>query len=316
MPFDGYLAALVLPLILLTVACLSNRRKRTSRLPFPPGPKPKFILRNLHDVPTEFSWLTYTEWRKQYGNVVHVQVFGNHILFVNSLKAVMELLEKRALKYFDRPPIHRKLFNQHFRRDAITAHHPVQLRKNQEFLCALLSAPENFFNHTKTLTAAITMATVYGYDIDPTHDRFADIAEEAFKKLSENVSKLLDEVKSVPFEFRDGIGGSSMLSELLEHNDTNGGCKERERMIKDVTGVTAVALRVFFLAMALHPEVYGRHRLKSTRSLVSVVCPDSNTEAHFYCEAVIREFSRWRPISPLGVAHATNEDDIYFIPKS
>jgi len=37
-----------------------------------------------------------------------------------------------------------------------------------------------------------------------------------------------------------------------------------------------------------------------------------------YCEAVVREVLRWRPIVPLAIAHATSEDDIYegyFIPK-
>lgn len=37
-----------------------------------------------------------------------------------------------------------------------------------------------------------------------------------------------------------------------------------------------------------------------------------------YIEAVYREVMRWRPVAPLGVPHACNEDDIfegYFIPK-
>jgi cytochrome P450 len=37
-----------------------------------------------------------------------------------------------------------------------------------------------------------------------------------------------------------------------------------------------------------------------------------------YVQAVIREVLRWRPASPLGLPHATNEDDWYegmFIPK-
>ncbi len=39
------------------------------------------------------------------GDVVHAQVFGEHILILNSYKATMELLEKRASIYSDRPTI-------------------------------------------------------------------------------------------------------------------------------------------------------------------------------------------------------------------
>lgn len=37
-----------------------------------------------------------------------------------------------------------------------------------------------------------------------------------------------------------------------------------------------------------------------------------------YCEAAYREVMRWYPVTPLGIAHTTSEDDIYegwFIPK-
>ena len=37
-----------------------------------------------------------------------------------------------------------------------------------------------------------------------------------------------------------------------------------------------------------------------------------------YIEALLREVLRWRPTGPLGVAHATTDDDVlkgYLIPK-
>ncbi len=117
-----FLPFVVLPLFILAVAGLLRRFKATSRLPYPPGPKPRFTTGNLHDVPTELPWLTYTEWGRRYGgrkkfilwlttetvspgDVVHAQVFGNHILIVNWLKAAIELFERRASIYSDRPTI-------------------------------------------------------------------------------------------------------------------------------------------------------------------------------------------------------------------
>jgi hypothetical protein len=35
--------------------------------PLPPGPKPRFIVGNLMDMPRSSGWLTFTEWGKKYG---------------------------------------------------------------------------------------------------------------------------------------------------------------------------------------------------------------------------------------------------------
>ncbi|KAJ6585111.1 cytochrome P450 [Mycena capillaripes] len=287
--------------MILAVAALLKKYKTASQLPFPPGPKPKFIAGNLHDIPTELPWLTYTEWGKQYGEIVHVRVFGEHIVILNSLKAAVELFEKRARIYSDRPAIpmiplmewdfnltfmpyaerwrqYRKLFHQHFRRDAIAAYRPIQLKKVHDLLRGLLQTPEEFFAHTKTVAAAIIMATIYGYDIKPTHDRFVDLAEDAVERLCASVlpgafavntfpflrhlpswfpgcsfhrfaketSNVLAEMKDAPFDFvrqnmRDGVARLSVLGELLEQNDVHGGSKEQETMMKDVTATAYAA---------------------------------------------------------------------------
>ncbi|KAF8158874.1 cytochrome P450 [Mycena galopus ATCC 62051] len=259
---------------------------------------------------------------------------------------------------------YRRLFNQHFRRDAIAAHHPVRFRKIQDFLRGLLSTPEDFFAHTKTLAAAIIMGTVYGYDIKPTHDRFVDLAEEGVRRSFESVlpgayavntfpflryfpswfpgcgfhrfaretSELVDEMKNAPFDFvrqnmRDGVGRSSVLRELLENNDTQGGCKERESMIKDVTALayaaaadtTASTLVIFIMAMALNPEVVRKAQIEIDAVVGIGSLPGfEHRSALPYCEAVVREVFRWKPILPLAIPHLTTEDDIYegyFIPK-
>lgn len=38
-----------------------------NRLPLPPGPVPKFILGNVHQLPKSENWKTYAEWSKIYG---------------------------------------------------------------------------------------------------------------------------------------------------------------------------------------------------------------------------------------------------------
>ncbi|KAF7346528.1 O-methylsterigmatocystin oxidoreductase [Mycena sanguinolenta] len=295
-----YLLAVAVPAILLAVAGLLQRRKATSRLPFPPGPKPRFLVGNLFDIPTKMPWITYAEWGKQYGDIVHAQVFGQHILILNSTKVATELLEKRAAIYSDRPRIpmvsltgwdfgipaipysdkwreRRRLFHQYFRRDAIPAYHPVYFRKIRDLLRDLLSTPEEFATHTKTLAAAIILDTVYGYNLTSIDDRFVHMTEEAIKRINESAlpgacivntlpflrhfpswfpgcsfhrfaqdtRDMVDEMKNVPFNYvkqnmQNGSGRSSVLRELLERNDAHGGSEEREEVFKDVAGIAYV----------------------------------------------------------------------------
>ncbi|KAJ7259505.1 cytochrome P450 [Mycena haematopus] len=74
-----------------------------------------------------------------------------------------------------------------------------------------------------------------------------------------------------------------------------------------------------FLAMAIYPDtqkkaqieidtVVGTHRLPEFEDRLSLP----------FVEALYREVMRWKPVTPLGVAHTSTADDIYsgyFIPK-
>ncbi|KAF8158885.1 cytochrome P450 [Mycena galopus ATCC 62051] len=82
---------------------------------------------------------------------------------------------------------------------------------------------------------------------------------------------------------------------------------------------TSATIRVFILAMALNPEVVRKAQSEIDTVVGLGRLPGfEHRNALPYCEAVVRELFRWRPIAPLGLPHATSEDDIYegyFIPK-
>jgi hypothetical protein len=87
----------------LLVWAFAKRLTARRTLPFPPGPKPLPLLGNLLDLPKEKDWLTYRAWNDRYGDVVSVQVLGQHIVILGSMAAVNDLFDKRSAVYSSRP---------------------------------------------------------------------------------------------------------------------------------------------------------------------------------------------------------------------
>ena len=91
-----------------------------SEFPLPLGPEGFPVIGNLLDMPSNREWITHAEWKDKYGqhdcfvsrtatdtytgDVVHLNVLGQSIIYLCSQSAVWELLEKRSSIYSDRPP--------------------------------------------------------------------------------------------------------------------------------------------------------------------------------------------------------------------
>ena len=81
---------------------------------------------------------------------------------------------------------------------------------------------------------------------------------------------------------------------------------------------TQVAMEVFFLAAAMHPEC----QKAAQAELDAVVGPDrlpefSDYDRLPYVRAFVKELTRWHVSLPMGLPHATVDDDEYnghFIP--
>ncbi|KAF7346364.1 O-methylsterigmatocystin oxidoreductase [Mycena sanguinolenta] len=309
-------------------------------LPFPPGPPSYPFIGNFRDLPTKLPWLTYAKWGMQYGSdVVHASALGQHIVVVNSIKAVVELFEKRSHIHSDRPVI----------------------------------------TMIELLAAAVIMATLYGYEVRPSNDHFVALSENAVNKFSESVfpgaaavntfpilrylpswmpgagfqrfaaesRQSAKEMREVPFDFakrnmvasnvlitpvfvhccfqHDGVDSKSIVARLLEANQARG--RVDEIAIQEVAAVayaagsdtTVSALASFFLAMALHPDVQKKAQTEIDTVVGIHQLPEFKDRPSLpYVEALYREVMRWKPVLPLGLAHASSADDIYngyFIPK-
>ncbi|KIJ52298.1 hypothetical protein M422DRAFT_156199 [Sphaerobolus stellatus SS14] len=268
------------------------------------------------------------------------------------------------MHYNDEWRLNRRLLHQKYRPDAAIAFRPVQLSKIYELLRNLLQAPERFQDHYTYMAASIIMATVYGYDSAPKDDRFIENGDKAitamtnsmfpgaamanavpflkylpswvpgsqFQRRAAECQKLTREMLDLPFEFvkrnmAKGPVTPSIISNLVQANDEQGGSLQGEEMIKGLGATSysagadtvACAIGTFFLAVATHPDVCKQAQQEIDAVTGGQRLPGYEDRPFLpYIEAIYREVMRWRPAMPMGVAHSVIQDDFYegyFIPK-
>ncbi|KAH8999824.1 cytochrome P450 [Lactarius hatsudake] len=93
--------ALYVAVALLSVAFLIHRRRRASALPLPPGPRGWPVIDNLFDWPFESAWIPFAEWSKKFGDIMHIKIFGLHIVVISSFDTANTLMSQAS--YSDRP---------------------------------------------------------------------------------------------------------------------------------------------------------------------------------------------------------------------
>ncbi|KAG6877262.1 hypothetical protein C0993_009031 [Termitomyces sp. T159_Od127] len=170
-------------------------------LPYPPGPAPSPISGNFWGLPTKFPWLKYAEWAKQYGNLIHLKAFTNHIVVVNNVDDATALFEKRSRIYSNRPRStmvelmgfdfsvafigygdkwrrHRRIYHQTLNKAAVQrTQEPTQTLKVHDYLNQLVVAPDDFMAHFRKQVSFLHMA-------QSEIEKFTYISEVALTKLS------------------------------------------------------------------------------------------------------------------------------------
>ncbi|KAF9232016.1 cytochrome P450 [Melanogaster broomeanus] len=80
------------------------------------------------------------------------------------------------------------------------------------------------------------------------------------------------------------------------------------------TETTSSSLMIFTLAMVQNPPVWKRAQaeIDAVLGLDNLKLPDFDDRPSLpYVEAVLRETLRWQPVAPVGVPHATSNNDVY-----
>ncbi|EMD33482.1 hypothetical protein CERSUDRAFT_118062 [Gelatoporia subvermispora B] len=226
---------LVASALLLVLRFVFRKQSPLSRLPLPPGPSPLPVVGNIKDVPTSHEWITYAEWAKTYGDVMHISVLGKSLVLLSSLEAARDLLDKKSAVTSDRPrftmisdlmgwdwAVQFMGMGPRFRRSRKALHqllHPQAARDfygairkgTRSLLRDILHDPAHFDHHLRHHSGGMMMSILYGEDEGPVRDQYVVKAEEAVSGLVEagNVGKFLVDfiplLKYVP-EWMPGAG--------------------------------------------------------------------------------------------------------------
>ncbi|KAG2077743.1 cytochrome P450 [Suillus decipiens] len=176
---------------------------------YPPGPPGWPLIGNILDMPHIKPWLTFTEWGKKYGHILHIEVWGQHIVVVNSVKTAMDMLDNKSAIYSDRPifPVGGELigwkkimtllpYGNHFRRQrqnfhrvigtraAVGTYSQVQEVATRRFLKRVFTKPDQLRAHVRHTAAAVILRISYGYEVKENKDPLVELADRAMSQWS------------------------------------------------------------------------------------------------------------------------------------
>jgi len=185
------------------------RRSNARKLKLPPGPPGHPLIGNLLDIPKEHLWIQANVWARLYGDVTHLNLLGQHLIFLNTEEAANDLLEKRSKIYSDRGPFvalnkmmsadfnlgfmpygdrwrsTRRVFLEGFRKKAVGSYDFTREKRTRILLRQLSDTPETFFDHLLHFASANILETVYGIDLQNSGDSLMKVTERALDSIND-----------------------------------------------------------------------------------------------------------------------------------
>ncbi|KAH9973629.1 cytochrome P450 [Russula compacta] len=246
-------------------------------------------------------------------------------------------------RYSQKWRVERRIVDQSLRPATAVTYHAMQIAKAHAFLRQVLRRPGQTTEYIRQC----------GYDVKESGDHFVRIADELVTLASESMLPgallvndfpalryLLDWFPGTGFNYEMVNAPFDMVKEdLARHYQVfvrgvvlmvifSSQCKgEEEIALKNAAAsmyaggaeTTVSTLWSFLLALLLYPDVEKRAHAEIDRTIGRTRLPAfSDRPSLPYVDAICKELIRWRLPLPLGIAHATTEDDVYgryFIPK-
>lgn len=221
-------------------------RRHARRLP--PGPNGRFLVGNLPDLPKGEAKMaeTYVKWRDDYGSIMHLEVFGKHMIVLNSAQAARDLMDKRAAIYSHRPrmPMLIELVGNswvvsvisgepHRERRSIAQRYflaqfkdwqRVQLESSRTLLQNLFDDPDNWAAFLRLAVASSFLQICYGHRVTDTNDVLLKIVQDALE-VPRNYPYLVDVFPILKYypswlpggKFKKDAAEAKVINQRLRH---------------------------------------------------------------------------------------------------
>ncbi|KAF9522726.1 cytochrome P450 [Crepidotus variabilis] len=149
-----------------------------------------------------------------------------------------------------------------------------------------------------------------------------------FNNFAVETRTLTDKMRNDPVEKVQQLRGTSGERRCIAGNMLEN-CRSDDEL-EDIKCVCATmyaggadttisSVQTFFYAMANYYDVQSKAQEEIDRVVGRERLPSFEDRPSMpYSEAIVREILRWRPLTPLGVAHTSSDEDIYegyYIPK-
>ncbi|GKT44721.1 tryptamine 4-monooxygenase [Colletotrichum spaethianum] len=177
--------------------------KQRRGIPLPPGPPGEPILGHLRIIPADNPEFAYTAWSKQYkSDVLYFNVLGQDVVVLNSVRAAVDLLDRRGANYCDRPRfvlfeemgwrktltflrwgpdfrVHRSILQKSFSRTNIMAYRELQQREALTLVNGIVRDPESWETALRRFATAVVMSIGFGVNVESDDDSYIRIATNA-----------------------------------------------------------------------------------------------------------------------------------------
>ncbi|KAL6248504.1 hypothetical protein RBB50_004759 [Rhinocladiella similis] len=179
----GYVVALLLA---IAAVPLISTWLRKSKYKYPPGPKGIPVFGNLFQLPPKYPSAQLMEWGKQFGDLFTIQLGARRWVFLNSMEATRELLDRRGRLYIGRPefPVTqdimsggnrivmmthterwrnlRKIMHSLLMASNSETYKPFQDVESRALLWQYLKDPDRYYEHGGRFANSIIFSVVFG----------------------------------------------------------------------------------------------------------------------------------------------------------
>ncbi|KAG2032253.1 cytochrome P450, partial [Suillus americanus] len=347
---SAHILALGISCIIALAVALGLTRRRVYPLPLPPGPR-KIIHSRILEI--DLIIINSETVARDLLDKRSANYSTRPVIRTNELAGLA--FNTVFLPYGETLRRHRKIFHQVLRAEVSVSYHKMYSRHANDLVINLLNATSDPQQQIEVYTASLIMAVTYGHLAHGHEDPFLTRARQllhigeqmispdkaamftAFPFLEKLPSwcfggahaqmgrsrELAQQLLNEPFDevkaqIADGTASHSLVADFLSqsHDDTE---EDTMKGVASRDTQTATTLQIFLLAMVLYPDVQARARAEIDQVVRhdKMPCPDDR-ESLPYLDAILFEVLRWYPVGPLGIPHATSDDDVYdgyFIPK-